>query len=633
MITILDNAPLVAPVYNPINIRVSSDQITQEGFSFIFDLYVNGIYVNRTRLQPRPGTNECIYSPARILESYVSYDLTQNTIGTELSVNCIDQYEIRVGEEYVYYWYFSDNTFDLFTSTTYTILTHPTNIHTFNKNDNVLVIQSPGYTYEGYNGVHKVDSVPDNKNILINVNHVNTPLNGGKVAYADKRKTIHYLAQEQINNNELNYTSGQWSTYGPDGCGVRAGLEITNVLQTVVPDTSCATGIQLITNSAVLVPGTTYRVVFTVSAINNPSGAQIYIGAYFGGVLSPTIDQVGTYTFDVTMGSTDTNFGIYMDLDSADTSGFGAHSASISYVSVLDIDDLIEAYDFNGVVSYEEYPTWDYSQYVLSGIQVGKFLTKSPRILKTTLEERGSLGLMNIHDPQSLVPGISFYLHIDVKDKYGIITNYVYPVTELDASPFTNEKYIHLGSYPWNINQFSTANFDGNIIDTTTISYNIYINAVLGGYDVTVSETFTFELYENCSKYEPVRFMFLNSLGSFDYYTATLLSRETINIQRDSYQKTLSYGYQLGDRGKTVLNVNSQETYTIFTDWISEETANWLSYEFFNSIEIYVLDNTGKLTPIVLDNNSVESKKRVNDKLINYQFNYTKAVTINTQRG
>ena len=67
---------------------------------------------------------------------------------------------------------------------------------------------------------------------------------------------------------------------------------------------------------------------------------------------------------------------------------------------------------------------------------------------------------------------------------------------------------------------------------------------------------------------------------------------------------------------------------------MTEATANWLANEFFLSEEIYVLDNnSGDVIPIILDNTSVEIKKRVNDSLINYQFNYSKAVTKNTKRG
>ena len=193
MITVLDTTPLIAPVYNPMYIRVSSDQTLQEGFSFVFDLYVNNIFITSTKLPPIPGTTECVYSPARILESYVSYDLSQNTVGCVDSANCIDKYEIKIAEEYVQYWNYFNNTSDTYTSSLYTILTHPSNTHFFNPNDQILVTQTPGFSYAGYSGIHKVLSVPNNKALLMDVLYVPTPINGGRVCYADKRKSRFYL--------------------------------------------------------------------------------------------------------------------------------------------------------------------------------------------------------------------------------------------------------------------------------------------------------------------------------------------------------------------------------------------------------------------------------------------------------
>lgn len=173
-------------------------------------------------------------------------------------------------------------------------------------------------------------------------------------------------------------------------------------------------------------------------------------------------------------------------------------------------------------------------------------------------------------------------------------------------------------------------------ISAGNVSYTLQLykyNSVLDTY-VEISEKKNFELDHCGTRFEPVRFMFLNSLGQFDYYNATLLSRTTVAVSRDTYTKTLPINYVQGDRGNTIINVNAQENYTISTDWISEQTAHWLTYEFFTSNEIYVLDNTtGKITPIVLNIGDIEDKKRVNDKLLNYTITYSKAVTLNTRRN
>lgn len=168
-----------------------------------------------------------------------------------------------------------------------------------------------------------------------------------------------------------------------------------------------------------------------------------------------------------------------------------------------------------------------------------------------------------------------------------------------DLTP-TNNQIIELPAYPWNLNQLSQSIFGIDVISSGNRSYSLSIYNYDGVSTFTqLSEWKTFELDTTCSKYEPVRFMFLNSLGQFDFFNATLLSRTNISVSRDTYTKTLTSGYTQGDRGKTVLNVNAQENYTVTTNWVSEATAHWLSYEFITSEEVYVLDNTtGKITPI-----------------------------------
>ena len=167
-ITILNTPPAYVPVYNPIYTKVSSNQTAKEGFNFLFDLYVNNTFVTRTNLLPRPGTTQAIYSPARILESYVNYDLTHNIVTDQVSTNCIDKYKIVFGEEYVVYWSYDSIAKDTITSTSFTILTS-TIPHGYAQDDDIVITQDPGFTYAQINGIHKVVTVIDANTILINV--------------------------------------------------------------------------------------------------------------------------------------------------------------------------------------------------------------------------------------------------------------------------------------------------------------------------------------------------------------------------------------------------------------------------------------------------------------------------------
>lgn len=478
MISIITSPSLYSPVYNPIYTEVSSTLTGEESFTFLFNTYINGVYVTSNTLLPRPGTTRAIFSPARILESYVSHDLTHNLIGSTPSVRCIDKYDIKLGEEYIKYWSFQDTQFDTFSASSYTVLAGTSSAtHSFAVNDYIIVENT---TYGSYNGIHKVVNVPNNYNVVINKTFTVTATNSGRATWSDKRKSQFFTATQS-------------------------------------------------------------------------------------------------------------------------------------------------GYSFNGVIQYEEVPVWDYTKYKLTGI-TSSLLTKQPYTVKTTLSDRGSIGWMNL-EKHSLTPNRNYFLGVSVN---GGSFSYL-PTFGMTGSQTTNNMIMEYGVYPYNLNALSTG-----LINNLTTDYIIQVFKKEGAtYSYTpISEPKKFEIDQSCSRYEPIRFMFLNSLGQFDYFNATLLSRTNVSITRDTYQQTLAHNYTQGDRGKTVINVNASEKTTITTDWISQETAQWLTYEFVVSEEIYTVDNTtGKLTPIILEVGDWENKKRVNDKLLNYTISYSKAVDINTKRN
>jgi len=750
-ITIIDEPVLVQTAYNPIYTKVSSNQTSQEAFNFLFDTYVNGVFVNRDRLLPRPGTTQAIYSPARILESYLSYDLSQNVIADTASSNCIDQYKVVCGEEYIVYWEFDNIVADTFTSTSYSVFYSNTEDHSFQVGDDILIAQDPGFVYSHYNGVYKVVDVIDSKTILVNVTfqvELNRIQNGtfantsiwdtnglwtisggnahctssneaslaqssiftpgedyyvsinvialtgtmtvaigagtlhtitttgthtftltnvtgddfevyvstggsatvdnivsyrvvtstGRVTFSDKRKT-QFIGQgdELMLNPHFQYLGGTnyWTTDSHPGCSSSFGISVANKMQLVIPDISCADTFYSSYTGGSFTPGISYDISITVDTINNPSGNGQNITIDLGGTLSTAFVGVGTFNATVICGTSgDLRLIAYMD---ADTGGFGSHSFSLTNISIKESEVKVEGYDFNGVLQYEQIPTWDYTDFYLDG-PTKRFLTNQPETVLTRLNERGSIGFMNLGDINDN-PAYEYYMVVGGYNLDGSLRiPFIVQILNMSTQPITNNRIIEFPAYPWNLNQLSQDLLAIDVIDSTTSKYTLQIYVrpdPIGdpGVYLPISELKTFELDLTCSKFEPVRFMFLNSLGQFDYYTATLLSRTTINTTKDYFVKTLPLGYSVGDRGKTAINTNAQETYVVNTDWISEETARWLSYELYNSIEIYTLDSDGVITPIVLDTASIEVKKRVNDKLLNYSFNYSKAVPLNNQRN
>lgn len=629
MITIVNQPQAVMPVYNPIYFKVSSDETTQEGFNFLFDLYVNDVFVTRTNLLPRPGTTEAVYSPARILESYLSYDINPSIVDETISSNCTAKYKVVFGEEYIDYWTYTQIAEDSVTSTSYTIVSGPTK-HSFQVGDSVLIYQEPIPTYLQISGVHTVVAVFDDYSFLINVNYPHSsPTLGepGTVTWSDKRKT-EFLTDNIELVDRYFQDLGAWSTYGPDGSGNK--IEISPLGSLNWTQYNSGTMVQKYTEAigTTLKPGAMYYIKYTVYDTYPALGPQttyVTVGGTQGTINSGT----GNFSQLIKCGPT-TEFRLF-----GESSGGGLQGITFSQVSVILIG--FEAYVFNGVISYEKVPNWDYLQYEVGVINGGRFLSKQPGTaspVKTRLEDRGTIGFMNIVAND---PNVEYFLFVIGEDADGTLRIPVpFLLPTLGTQPNVNSRILEVPAYPWNLNAWSQAVYSIDVIDSTVAKYRLQILAhdiALDTYDVA-SDTKMFSLIDCDTKFQPVRFMFLNSLGQFDYYNATLLSRTTINTTRDTYTKALGDGYQIGDRGKTVINLNSQESYTVNTNWMSEQHAEWLSYELFNSTEVYVLDNSnGRVIPIVLDLPSIEVKKRVNDSLLNYQFSYSKAVGVNTARN
>lgn len=647
-ITLLDAPQNYQPVYNPLYTRVQSTSTAQEGFNFLFDLYVNGTFVNRDKLLPRPATNTTIYSPARILESYVSSDMTQSLTGATGSINCIDKYKVIFGEEYIVYHNY--DTIGLSGGSSYTKLTFA-DPHGYSVDDELLITQAPGYTYANINGVHRVNAVLGATALSINVNWGGGivspgPLSeSGTTTYSDKRKTT-FIDPVPVITDGTDYASqnANWTFFGPDGCSVEAGLFVDDSMKLVVPNVTCGSADQLVMNTAVtLIPGRYYTVKYRIDSVNDPSGEGYFVRPKLGGAVGSMSSGVGNKS-EVILCGAGTAFEMEFSMVNANTGGFGTHSIAVKYISVELMPVSFEAYDWNAVIQYEEVPSFNWNKWWL-GSTSSKFLTNQPAISSAKVTDRGSIAWLNAG---TIIPVPNRQYFLVVTSETNGLPNlpYIHRLLVMDESaPWlsfdidTSYRIIECGAYPWNLNVMSQADSGINVISGTEDIYTIQLYKLEDpvGHPtdyVAISEPKSFKMDYECQRYEPVRFMFLNSLGQYDYFNATLLSRTSINASRDTYAKTLPWNYTVGDRGKTTVNVNAQETYSIFTNFVDDETARWLSYEFFTSQDIYVLDNTtGTVTPINLDTNSIEVKKDVNDGLIQYEFNYSKAVPLNTIRG
>jgi len=177
-----------------------------------------------------------------------------------------------------------------------------------------------------------------------------------------------------------------------------------------------------------------------------------------------------------------------------------------------------------------------------------------------------------------------------------------------------------------------------SIIDETTITtanfstcaYYTVIAKDNTGTPVTVTETFTFHIDLDCSRYEKVRAFFLSKSGNVDAFTFRLLSRETVKTKASGYERSWGewvtgtteqeFQYSLEQGGSSNYLIQSTKKLLINSDWISEAVQNWLVENMYESPYL-VITQDDVTQSAMMESRTFEFKKIVNDKLINERVN------------
>lgn len=633
--TIIHTPQIIQPVYNPLVYQVYSNKTNEEGFIFNFDLYVNGVYITSNKLLPIPNQNYTYYSPDSIIQSYLSSDRGYNYINTSATTNSICQYSINFKEEYINPWVFTSNR--AVSGGTYNGKTEfystGTTSNPYVSGDTIYVVQNSGYTSSIYNGTFTVLSSTTSSVIVGLIHSINTPINSGKIYYSDKRKTSINTSTEHISNTTMSGSPGNgWSSY-TDFCFNTFELNGSGFLQLTLDDDFCSINFSsTATLTTPLVEGGKYLVTFTVDEVFNPSNGAEGVRINLGGTLSEYFTGTGTFTKEMVCGNTGlVKLEAFLD---ADTGNYGTHRIKIGSCNVTNVI-YYSGYTFNSVLQYDEYPNWDYTDYVsISGSTGIKFLTNQPSEVKIRENELASISYFN-YGQFNGDDAISDILVTTYQKSGGTTINLIKSSANIySGTNQTTGGLINIfGVGPSNLNQIPNSSFyyGGQPVIDFNRDYK-YDVQLYNFSSVPVSEVKTYLLDDKCTKFDVKRFMFLNRMGQYDYFSATLLSNETTDINKTTYTKVLPYNYNIGDRGKTILNIDANKTFRVSSDFINQETADWLE-ELFTSPEVFIINGNGTLTPIIINNTSIERFISTNKKLFNYTFEYTNSYKVNTQNN
>lgn len=318
-------------------------------------------------------------------------------------------------------------------------------------------------------------------------------------------------------------------------------------------------------------------------------------------------------------------------------------------------------YVWNGTLQYED--DYDYTQYLIAGATGGtaSFLTNAPISQDIQLEESSFLYWLNGVTANAVGGTISFTqplaIHVMVYPQDGSSPDNYYILPNAALTP---RCMASAGVGPEDINQ---AALNGNMYDDRfpgipntnppitcdTLKYTVQLsNYSMPAGEATVnrSEVRTFFVNCGCETYTPYRFAWLNRLGGFDTYTFRLKSTRTVNITRKEYDRYLSrlnsenntWGYEIGDRGRSVYDVKSFDAFTVVSTWQTAEEHSWLE-EIFTSPAVYLVRgySGGEMVydPIIITKNSVEirDKKGFGNRLLSHTIDFVKAYAKVSQRG
>lgn len=297
---------------------------------------------------------------------------------------------------------------------------------------------------------------------------------------------------------------------------------------------------------------------------------------------------------------------------------YGALSTGVTMYSGMSV---VTGYTFNGVLQYDELPYWDFTDYALTG-STSKFLTYQPRsgVYVKNTTDRGTLDFMHNIYVGSSAKG--YIQRVKVYHNSGTTSTF-----DFSISAQTNQ-IVHVPSGIWNLNQ----SLSGTVVNINTDwKYTIEI---LDSSIRPISEALTYLIDTTCSRYPTTRFMFLNDLGGFDYVNFNLVSRKTFKAKRNEYKRVLDYNYVVGERGRTVIDIDASHSYMVTSNFFNNDESEWMQ-QMLASNEVYVVSDAGVLTPIILEQSADEilNNTHIDNKVIQYTFSYTPAFKFETKRG
>jgi hypothetical protein len=292
--------------------------------------------------------------------------------------------------------------------------------------------------------------------------------------------------------------------------------------------------------------------------------------------------------------------------------------------TVIVYNGSLPNYRVNGV-NFAEYQTTNYYERFVNNANTRRFLTNGPKGTgangknqSVEITDEGWLYFLYDDAAQSVAA-----FDLTLYNAAGGITA-IYQINN-NATLLTDVKMLKIPCAPNTINNIASSEIVGapsQPIITNETSYKIILK---DSTPAQASEEIWFNIDSEC-RYETRRLEFLNSLGGFDCFNFTKVSKKSEEIERKFYKQNADnldaigvINYNLKDREKVQYYTKSMPKMKLTSDWIDAQTFNWL-LELIDSPEIYLYENGERIAVQNIEGNWEEKRTNV-DMLFNLEVN------------
>lgn len=247
---------------------------------------------------------------------------------------------------------------------------------------------------------------------------------------------------------------------------------------------------------------------------------------------------------------------------------------------------------------------FDFLDWTKTAFSTGKKISETNPVglnqtLFTDKIQVGQQRFLNIFDPDRNTTDIEVAVYNATGGALGAVDAAFVPGTE--------------GIYSFNVGDAMLNGY--NLTGLTTSPDAAYYTIRLrdAGDNTLLSRTINID--QECSKYQTYRLHWLNSLGGFDSFNFTKISREMDEIERKQFKKFQRLNYATTDRLKTNYFTKLTESVILNSDLLSDAEYSGLE-ELILSPVVMLEVNSSTYVPVNIRETNYEKKKYINDQAI-----------------